>query len=85
MPVPFGVSVGDFIAVAGLVREICEGLKDAHGSAVQYRAVMAVLGSLGSALERLQRLQCDDEALAAARQQATTGVKESIVRYTKTC
>ncbi len=36
MTVPFGFSVGDFIAAIGLVAKITEALQDSGGAAAQY-------------------------------------------------
>lgn len=72
------VSIGDFISALALLREIQCALKDTHGAASQYRAVMAMLDSLDSALKHLVAIDCEDEALVANLEQATGRFQTSI-------
>lgn len=61
MPVPFGVSPGDFIAAIDLVHAICEALRSSTGSSEQYRGVVSALQSLKDALEQLHSINATDE------------------------
>ena len=51
MSVGFGFSVGDLIAVGGLVHELVRCLDDSTGSQTQYRSVVNTLNSLQLALD----------------------------------
>ncbi|KAK5125232.1 hypothetical protein LTR85_000908 [Meristemomyces frigidus] len=53
MPVPFGVSVGDFIAGIEFLYSIKEALEESAGSRAQYQGVLSTLQSSQQALERL--------------------------------
>jgi len=50
MPVPFGFSVGDCIAVCLLIKDTIKALDSAHGSASEYQAVIRELWALDRAL-----------------------------------
>jgi hypothetical protein len=66
MPIPFGVSIGDFIVCAELIRTVIESLKDAHGSSSQYRGLLHSLQSLESGLNWVRDIQAHDPALSIA-------------------
>lgn len=66
MPVPFGVSLGDFIACLALIKTVIESLQEAHGSAAQYRSLIASLESLESALVRVRDVKIQDASLKMA-------------------
>ena len=71
MPVPFGVSVGDFIATVTFVRDILKALNDTHGAGAQFRAIEATLKGVEDSLRGLESVECDQEELSAALTQAT--------------
>lgn len=51
MPVPFGFSIGDFIAVAELARDIAKALDDSRGSRAGVARLIALLYSLDRAIQ----------------------------------
>jgi hypothetical protein len=53
----FGVSVGDFIAVAKLIKEIASCLQDTHGAKQDYQDLVRELECLEQALRHLDQLQ----------------------------
>ena len=53
----FGYSVGDFIAVAGLIHNVVLCLRDAGGASAVYRELCADLEGLGTTLHRIQSLE----------------------------
>lgn len=57
MTVPFGFSVGDFIAAIGLVAEVVEAVQDSGGAASQYQSLTQDLGNLQAALLRVESLR----------------------------
>ncbi|CAJ2504309.1 Uu.00g117030.m01.CDS01 [Anthostomella pinea] len=63
MPVPFGVSVGDFISGLELIHDIIKCLKDSTGAKAQYRGIIAALKSLETALTQARNVsaQLEDE------------------------
>ncbi|KAI0429248.1 hypothetical protein F5Y09DRAFT_264080 [Xylaria sp. FL1042] len=50
MPVPFGFSVSDFIAVAGLVHDIIRAISEHNGAVAQYQSCVSTLKSLHSCI-----------------------------------
>jgi hypothetical protein len=79
MTVPFGFSVGDFVAAIGLVRNIIDALQTTSTSTVRYQGLIHELWSLNKALLEVRDLKFDKinppqlDALkcAAAQCQAT--------------
>lgn len=55
MSITFG-SVGDIIAVCGIVRSFAQALDDIKGSSAEYRAVVNQLNSLEEALDKVKSL-----------------------------
>ena len=53
----FGFSVGDFLAVGNLIKDICSCLQDAKGSKAGYQELLRELECLQQALHHLDRLQ----------------------------
>ncbi|KAI9666616.1 MAG: hypothetical protein M1821_004552 [Bathelium mastoideum] len=53
----FGFSVGDFLAVGNLIKDICSCLQDARGSKAGYQELLRELECLQQALHHLDRLQ----------------------------
>lgn len=51
MAVPFGVSIGDFIAVGSLTHQIITALSDSRGSKAEYKDLISLLSSLKWALQ----------------------------------
>lgn len=50
MAIPFGFSIGDFIAVADLARSIVRALSESRGSTADYKSLCEVLFSLDRSL-----------------------------------
>lgn len=78
MPVPFGVSVGDFVAVLGLIRKVSKALEHSHGASAQYQTVKAILDNLKAALEQIKTLGINAGPLAPKLRQATKQLLDSI-------
>jgi hypothetical protein len=53
----FGFSVGDFIAVGNLIKNICSCLQDAGGAKEEYQGLLRELDCLQQALQHLDKLQ----------------------------
>jgi hypothetical protein len=56
MPVPFGFSVGDVIAVSILIKDVFKALDNATGSAAEYQELCRELWSLDRALLEVELL-----------------------------
>ncbi|KAF2967256.1 hypothetical protein GQX73_g6345 [Xylaria multiplex] len=54
MPVPFGFSVGDFIAIASLVYEIIRVIDERHGAGAEYQSCVSTLRSLHSCISAIK-------------------------------
>jgi hypothetical protein len=59
----FGFSVGDFLAVGKLIKDITSCLRETGGAQSQYRDLMRELESLQQVLEHLDRLQTSGNSL----------------------
>jgi hypothetical protein len=57
MPVPFGISVGDFIASVELIHDVLEALKESNGSSANFRELVCELYSLERALLAVKALE----------------------------
>jgi hypothetical protein len=57
MAVPFGFSVGDFVAAIGLVAKITEALQDSGGAASEYQSLTRDLAKLQAALLKVDSAQ----------------------------
>lgn len=57
MPLPIGVSVGDFIACITLIKNIIDSLKDSQGSSAKYRGLINSLEGLEAALSKVKDLE----------------------------
>ncbi|KAH0545424.1 hypothetical protein FGG08_000565 [Glutinoglossum americanum] len=64
MPVPFGFSVGDFVAVAGLVWKLCQALDESSEDTEEFRKVQLELLSFHSAIIGLEQLICTGAILS---------------------
>ena len=62
MPVPIGFSVGDFIAVIGLITKVGKALKDSGGAASEYQDVVQELESFQTVLQSLGALPLKEQA-----------------------
>jgi hypothetical protein len=79
MPVPFGISVGDFISSIELIHDVVEALKESNGSSANFQELIRELYSLErallavKALETLPNQHCELGAIkqAAAQCQIT--------------
>jgi hypothetical protein len=65
MTVPFGFSVGDFIAAIGLVAKVTEAVQDSGGATAQYQSLTRDLGNLQAVLLKVESLQIGNETLPA--------------------
>lgn len=59
MPVGFGFSVGDFVAVIGLVHTVIDAVRDSSHVTSSFRALLTELYDLESALLRVKSLDAD--------------------------
>ncbi|KAI9692305.1 MAG: hypothetical protein M1822_006536 [Bathelium mastoideum] len=66
MPIPFGISVGDFIAFIDTTVKVVNALKDSTGSSQEYRDVVRELESLKLALTEVRNVKTDDAQAKAA-------------------
>ncbi|KAI9692915.1 MAG: hypothetical protein M1822_004910 [Bathelium mastoideum] len=66
MPVPFGISIGDFIALINVTVTIVNALKDSTGSTKEYQDVVRELESLSLALINVRDIKTDRTELKAA-------------------
>jgi Fungal N-terminal domain of STAND proteins len=74
MPVPYGFSVGDFIAALELVSTVIDALRSSNQVRDEYSELMRQLYGLETALLHLNRLSIDDAPVSevlALRQMAT--------------
>ncbi|ORY18387.1 hypothetical protein BCR34DRAFT_554139 [Clohesyomyces aquaticus] len=76
MVVPFGISVGDFIATISLLLKAVKSLSDSSGSSAEYRGILLTLKSLEEALK--QAVQVDNPQHQAALQGVCDRCAESI-------
>jgi len=81
MPIPFGVSVGDFIACLDLIKTVVESLQGAHGSAAQFRSLIASLDSLESALIRVRDVKIHDPDLKMALHRVAIRCRGSLSNF----
>lgn len=51
MSVPFGISIGDFLAVFDLARKISHALSESQGSPAEVKSLVELLNVLGESLE----------------------------------
>jgi hypothetical protein len=64
MPVPFGFSVGDFIAGIKLLKNAVDSLSDARGATVDYSELRKTLDSLDKALDAANQLTAPEHRAA---------------------
>ena len=60
MSVGFGFSVGDFVAALNLTRDVIDALQASSTARTEYRELLRQLYSLETALQQVNRLECDD-------------------------
>lgn len=70
MPLPFGVSVGDFVACIGLIKDIIDCLQDSQGSAAKYRGLLNSLESLQTALSKVKSVETESREKHALKEAA---------------
>jgi hypothetical protein len=61
MAVPFGFSVGDFVAGIGLIRDVIEALQVSSSSTIRYQGLISELFALERALLEVKRLSTNEE------------------------
>ena len=66
MPVPFGISIGDFIALIETFVTVVNSLKDSTGAAKEYGDVILELDSLKLALTYVQTIETNETEFKAA-------------------
>lgn len=81
MPVPFGVSVGDFIAAIELIHTIVQALEESTGAGAHYRGVILSMKNLERALSSLKSIESDDVVQKAAMLEIATYCSDSIQRF----
>ena len=83
MPVAFGFSIGDFIAVIEVVSIIYDALKDSGEAGTEYREILAQLHSLKTALGEVQRVEIDNslDAELFALHHAASQCQQSIDEF----
>jgi hypothetical protein len=59
MAVPFGFSVGDFIATIGVLKDAIIALSDSRGASADYQGLNSVLSSLQDGLKSIQTHRLD--------------------------
>jgi len=67
MVVPFGISIGDFIAVGKLAHEIAVALNDARGAVAEYRSLIKLLESLATSVQQITNFVSSSAACATLR------------------
>jgi hypothetical protein len=78
MAVPFGFSVGDFIAAIGLVTKITQALQDSGGAASEYQSLTRDLANLKDALLKVDSAQAgNDTPVAGTILEQTSVVRKS--------
>lgn len=88
MVVPFGVSVGDFIAGINLINNVIDALNDRTGSGTEYRKLVQELRLLRSAIETLRDIEIDVSSEIAAQLAETISqcgdtIQEFLVKHQK--
>jgi crotonobetainyl-CoA:carnitine CoA-transferase CaiB-like acyl-CoA transferase len=80
MPVPFGVSVGDFISALAALRTILHALEDTHGAGAQYRAIITMFDNLETSLTQLASFECGARLclLPLNRQQGISRLRSTV-------
>lgn len=81
MPIPFGVSVGDFIAAIELIHTVVQALEESAGAGAHCRGVILSMKNLEKALSTLQNIESDDVVQKAAMLEIATHCSESIQRF----
>ncbi|KAI9697097.1 MAG: hypothetical protein M1820_007912 [Bogoriella megaspora] len=81
MVVPFGISVGDFIAFVEAAITVVNGFKESTGAAAEYRGVARELESLKLALTELQNAKIEEPHLRAALGCVADNCEKCIVEY----
>ena len=64
MAVPFGFSVGDFLAGIGLIKTVISAIKDTGGAATDYQVLVQELQHLQILLEQLKDLKPNASSLS---------------------
>ena len=83
MPVPFGISIGDFIAFIDTSVKIVNALKDSTGSSQEYQEVARELESLKLALVEVQNVGTDDPQTKAALESVASNCHRTIQDFLK--
>lgn len=85
MSVGFGFSAGDFISALELVATVVDALRESGESSTEFRALVAQLTTLQTALESVNRLDIDDaqQGEVIALQQAAAQCQRTIDAFWK--
>ena len=84
MAVPFGFSLGDFLAAIDLVGDIISALRDTNGARSKYRGLLAELDSLETALLKVKLINTHEirsPSDAVALQQAASRCLDTIDNF----
>jgi hypothetical protein len=79
MAVPFGFSVGDFIAGIKLLKSVFDSLSDAHGAKADYLELRKTLDTLGKALSEASQFTTPQHQ--AAVKEEVADCKECINKF----
>lgn len=80
MPIPFGVSVGDFIAGIDFIYSLCDALESSSGSKAQYQGVVSAFKSISDGLSQLEGIEATvEEQLAVS--QVIDRIKQTVVAF----
>ncbi|KAF2811278.1 ankyrin [Mytilinidion resinicola] len=67
MVVPFGISIGDFIAVGALAHDIAVALNDTRGAVAEYRSLIKLLESLVTSTQQITNFVSSSAACATLK------------------
>lgn len=83
MPIPFGISIGDFIAFIDTSIKVIDALKDSTGSSQEYQGVARELESLKLALAEVQNVKTDNPQTKAALESVASNCHRTIQGFLK--
>ena len=82
MAVPFGFSVGDFVAAIELVTDVIGALKDSTGASAEFRELMTELYSLETALLAVENCELEESSREyEAAKQAVGDCQQCISKF----
>ncbi|KAF2660235.1 hypothetical protein K491DRAFT_774980 [Lophiostoma macrostomum CBS 122681] len=81
MPVPFGFSVGDFIAAIELIGTVISSMEDSTGSSAQYQGTISSLESLRTTLELVRDIEIQDEREKRALRKVADASADTMTKF----